>query len=203
MRQCDKISRTFRRAGVYTSRTAAFTMEDRHGDQRSRTMRANAPNRACAATIRPAAPISPSPRLRLRREEQEVWRLLCDRQTQAHRSGSHTDPISTASRRSACSTASPISARSARKLREFTGWEIVAVPGLIPAGPFFEHLANRRFPVTNWLRTARRARLHRRTRHVPRLLRPCADPDPAGLRRFHAALRREGGRSHSISAAAT
>ena len=30
---------------------------------------------------------------------------------------------------------------------------IVAVPGLIPAEPFFDHLANRRFPVTNWLRT--------------------------------------------------
>ena len=26
------------------------------------------------------------------------------------------------------------------------------MPGLIPAGPFFDHLANRRFPVTNWLR---------------------------------------------------
>ena len=38
------------------------------------------------------------------------------------------------------------------KLGKLTGWEIVAVPGLIPAGPFFEHLANRRFPVTNWLR---------------------------------------------------
>ena len=39
------------------------------------------------------------------------------------------------------------------KLRKLTGWEIVAVPGLIPRRPFFDHLANRRFPVTNWLRT--------------------------------------------------
>jgi phenylalanine-4-hydroxylase len=39
------------------------------------------------------------------------------------------------------------------KLKKLTGWEIVAVPGLIPAAPFFDHLANRRFPVTNWLRT--------------------------------------------------
>lgn len=38
------------------------------------------------------------------------------------------------------------------KLRKATGWEIVAVPGLIPDEAFFTHLANRRFPVTVWLR---------------------------------------------------
>jgi phenylalanine-4-hydroxylase len=37
-------------------------------------------------------------------------------------------------------------------LRAATGWEIVAVPGLIPDREFFEHLAHRRFPVTVWLR---------------------------------------------------
>jgi phenylalanine-4-hydroxylase len=39
-----------------------------------------------------------------------------------------------------------------RKLKGKTGWEIVAVPGLIPDDAFFTHLANRRFPVTVWLR---------------------------------------------------
>jgi phenylalanine-4-hydroxylase len=39
-----------------------------------------------------------------------------------------------------------------RQLRAATGWEIVAVPGLIPDDAFFTHLANRRFPVTVWLR---------------------------------------------------
>ena len=39
-----------------------------------------------------------------------------------------------------------------RKLRGNTGWEIVPVPGLIPDDAFFTHLANRRFPVTVWLR---------------------------------------------------
>lgn len=33
-----------------------------------------------------------------------------------------------------------------------TGWRIVAVPGLVPDEVFFEHLANRRFPATNWIR---------------------------------------------------
>ena len=34
-----------------------------------------------------------------------------------------------------------------------TGWRIVAVPGLVPDDVFFRHLAARRFPVTNWIRT--------------------------------------------------
>ncbi|HEX2582235.1 MAG TPA: phenylalanine 4-monooxygenase [Dongiaceae bacterium] len=37
-------------------------------------------------------------------------------------------------------------------LRKATGWHLIAVPGLIPEEIFFNHLAERRFPVTNWLR---------------------------------------------------
>ncbi len=33
-----------------------------------------------------------------------------------------------------------------------SGWRIVAVPGLIPEQTFFDHLAQRRFPVTVWIR---------------------------------------------------
>jgi phenylalanine-4-hydroxylase len=40
------------------------------------------------------------------------------------------------------------------KLRELTGWRIVAVPGLVPDAVFFEHLANRRFPAANFIRQA-------------------------------------------------
>jgi phenylalanine-4-hydroxylase len=40
-----------------------------------------------------------------------------------------------------------------RKLAAATGWQLVAVPGLVPDLTFFEHLAQRRFPVTVWLRT--------------------------------------------------
>lgn len=38
------------------------------------------------------------------------------------------------------------------KLARATGWQIVAVPGLIPEAQFFEHLARRRFPVSVWIR---------------------------------------------------
>lgn len=37
-------------------------------------------------------------------------------------------------------------------LEAATGWRIVAVDGLVPDDVFFRHLANRRFPVTNWIR---------------------------------------------------
>ncbi len=33
-----------------------------------------------------------------------------------------------------------------------TGWQIVAVPGLVPDDVFFEHLANRRFPAGQFIR---------------------------------------------------
>jgi phenylalanine-4-hydroxylase len=39
-----------------------------------------------------------------------------------------------------------------KRLEARTGWQIVPVPGLIPDDAFFTHLANRRFPVTVWLR---------------------------------------------------
>jgi phenylalanine-4-hydroxylase len=43
---------------------------------------------------------------------------------------------------------------ASKVLRRATGWEIVAVPGLIPEQQFFAHLAERHFPVTVWLRSA-------------------------------------------------
>ncbi|MGD9914803.1 MAG: phenylalanine 4-monooxygenase [Rhizobiaceae bacterium] len=84
--------------------------------------------------------------------EQEVWRVLCDRQTKltaklAHRS--YLDGVAKLGLLERIPDFTEVSA----KLKSLTGWTIVAVPGLIPAAPFFDHLANRRFPVTNWLRT--------------------------------------------------
>jgi phenylalanine-4-hydroxylase len=37
-------------------------------------------------------------------------------------------------------------------LSEATGWQLIGVEGLLPEETFFEHLANRRFPVTWWIR---------------------------------------------------
>ncbi len=38
------------------------------------------------------------------------------------------------------------------RLMKATGWQIVGVPGLIPEEAFFALLAERRFPVTDWIR---------------------------------------------------
>ena len=37
-------------------------------------------------------------------------------------------------------------------LMQRTGWQVVAVPGLVPDHVFFEHLANRRFPAGHFIR---------------------------------------------------
>jgi phenylalanine-4-hydroxylase len=37
-------------------------------------------------------------------------------------------------------------------LMKRTGWQVVAVPGLVPDEVFFEHLANRRFPAGHFIR---------------------------------------------------
>ena len=66
-----------------------------------------------------------------------------------------------------------------RQLRAATGFEIVAVPGLVPDRVFFEHLANRRFPVTWWMRRPDQLDylqepdcFHDLFGHVPLLLNP-------------------------------
>jgi phenylalanine-4-hydroxylase len=84
--------------------------------------------------------------------DQAVWRTLCDRQTkltERHAHHSYLDGIAALGLIDRVPDFETVSA----KLSAMTGWTLVAVPGLIPAEPFFDHLANRRFPVTNWLRS--------------------------------------------------
>lgn len=66
-----------------------------------------------------------------------------------------------------------------RMLRAATGWELIGVEGLLPEVVFFEHLANRRFPVTWWIRTpeqldylAEPDLFHDLFGHVPLLMNP-------------------------------
>ena len=60
-----------------------------------------------------------------------------------------------------------------------TGWQVVAVPGLIPDAVFFEHLANRRFPAGNFIRRPQELDyleepdvFHDVFGHVPMLMNP-------------------------------
>ena len=64
-------------------------------------------------------------------------------------------------------------------LMQATGWQVVAVPGLVPDDVFFEHLANRRFPAGNFIRGAHELDyleepdvFHDVFGHVPMLMHP-------------------------------
>ena len=66
-----------------------------------------------------------------------------------------------------------------RVLAGSTGWRIIGVEGLLPELTFFDHLANRRFPVTWWIRKpeqidyiAEPDLFHDLFGHVPLLLNP-------------------------------
>jgi phenylalanine-4-hydroxylase len=49
-------------------------------------------------------------------------------------------------------TGIPDFARINEELQRLTGWTVVAVPGLVPDGVFFDHLAHRRFPAGQFIR---------------------------------------------------
>ena len=64
-------------------------------------------------------------------------------------------------------------------LQPRTGWQVVAVPGLVPDEVFFDHLANRRFPAGNFLRKPQQLDyleepdvFHDVFGHVPLLMNP-------------------------------
>lgn len=84
--------------------------------------------------------------------DQTVWRTLCDRQTKLTKQFAHRSYLDGVAALGLIDRVPDFETVS-DKLSAMTGWTLVAVPGLIPAEPFFDHLANRRFPVTNWLRS--------------------------------------------------
>ncbi len=85
-------------------------------------------------------------------EEHGVWKTLYERQIKLLENracdefvaGMHALPMG------------PDEIPNFKKLSEVlmkkTGWQVVAVPGLVPDDVFFEHLANRRFPSGNFIR---------------------------------------------------
>lgn len=84
--------------------------------------------------------------------EHELWRKLYKRQ-EALLPGRACDEFIEALHAMQIADGIPKFEATSEELFKATGWTIVAVPGLVPELTFFEHLANRRFPVTVWLRT--------------------------------------------------
>jgi phenylalanine-4-hydroxylase len=89
---------------------------------------------------------------RYSREDHDVWRILYERQTQLTREYAAPEFIAGLAALDASPAAIPRIEDTNRVLMHSTGWQIVAVPGLIPDVHFFDHLAQRRFPVTAWIR---------------------------------------------------
>ncbi|WP_395010679.1 phenylalanine 4-monooxygenase [Undibacterium sp.] len=84
--------------------------------------------------------------------EHDLWRKLYQRQL-ALLPGRACDEFIEALAKMDIGAGIPVFEKTSKELFAATGWTIVAVPGLIPELTFFDHLANRRFPVTVWLRT--------------------------------------------------
>ena len=85
-------------------------------------------------------------------EEHAVWRTLFERQTKLL-PGRACDEFVAGMRDLPIDAGQiPDFRRLSEVLAERTGWQVVAVPGLVPDDVFFEHLANRRFPAGQFIR---------------------------------------------------
>ncbi len=86
-------------------------------------------------------------------DEHDVWRALYKRQTEIlpkRAIGLFMDSLSTLG---ISQDRIPDFTDVNEILMKRTGWQVVPVPGLIPDEPFFELLANRRFPAGNFIRS--------------------------------------------------
>ena len=84
--------------------------------------------------------------------DHDIYRRLYERQS-ALLAGLACDEFITALPALGLKTRIPRFEEINDRLHKTTGWEVVAVPGLIPEVAFFTLLANRKFPVTDWIRT--------------------------------------------------
>jgi phenylalanine-4-hydroxylase len=84
--------------------------------------------------------------------EHDVWRTLYGRQ-RALLPGLACDAFLSGLERLDLADGIPDFEKLSARLHALTGWQVVAVPGLVPDEVFFEHLANRRFPAGRFIRT--------------------------------------------------
>lgn len=85
-------------------------------------------------------------------EEHGVWRTLFERQTRLLQDRACEAFVHGMSELPIGADEIPDFRRLSEVLMKRTGWQVVAVPGLVPDDVFFEHLANRRFPSGQFIR---------------------------------------------------
>jgi len=85
-------------------------------------------------------------------EEHAVWKTLFERQTRLLPGRACDEFVRGMQALPIGADEIPDFRRLSDVLMKRTGWQVVAVPGLVPDEVFFEHLANRRFPSGNFIR---------------------------------------------------
>lgn len=85
-------------------------------------------------------------------EEHAVWRTLFERQSKLLPGRACDEFIRGMQDLPIGPGQIPDFEQMSKVLRKRTGWEVVAVPGLVPDDVFFGHLANRRFPAGQFIR---------------------------------------------------
>src|SRR5690242_1345717 len=144
--------------------------------------------RALAEPVPPPAHRAPSPRADFTitqnwdtytPEEHDIWRTLFHRQEAVLKGRACEEFLAGVHALGVVAEEIPDFRRLNDVLSAATRWSIVAVPGLVPDAVFFDHLANRRFPSTCFIR--RRDQLdylqepdifHDIFGHVPMLMNP-------------------------------
>ena len=86
--------------------------------------------------------------------EHAVWKTLFERQTRLLPGRACDEFIAGMQQLPIDASQIPDFRRLSEVLMRHTGWQIVAVPGLVPDEVFFDHLANRRFPAGSFIRKA-------------------------------------------------
>jgi phenylalanine-4-hydroxylase len=112
-------------------------------------------------------------------QDHAVWKTLFERQTALLPGLACAEFVEGMRQLPISAHGIPNFAELSEVLQPQTGWQVVAVPGLVPDEVFFEHLANRRFPSGNFIRGANQLDylqepdvFHDVFGHVPMLMHP-------------------------------
>ena len=111
--------------------------------------------------------------------EHATWKTLFERQTRLLPGRACNEFVAGMKLLAISAEQIPDFRRLSEVLHGHSGWQVVAVPGLVPDEVFFEHLAHRRFPAGNFIRQPEQLDylqepdvFHDVFGHVPMLLNP-------------------------------
>ena len=112
-------------------------------------------------------------------QDHAIWRALFERQSDLVQGRACREYVEGLAGLGVAADGIPDFHRLSDTLEKATNWRIVAVPGLVPDDVFFGHLAERRFPATNWIRAPEQMNylqepdvFHDVFGHVPILMNP-------------------------------